>query len=224
MVEKEKRSKTRIKRLMLTLPLSYFGPIEEFVYLAKNDSVVYEIKEHFVKQSYRNRCIIYSANGLLKLSVPVVLKSREKTAMENIQISYAENWQKMHWKSIQSAYKNSPFFDYYEEILRPIFLEKFKYLKDLNIETHELIKQCLQIDCTIKFSSEFQPYFKNDLRQLIHFKKKSNLQLVRYIQVFEEKHGFHANLSILDLLFNEGPASIVYLNNVSIKESQIGLF
>lgn len=220
MVEKEKSSKTRINRLMLTLPLSYFGPIEEFVYLAHNNFVVYETKEHFIKQSYRNRCIIYSANGLLRLTVPIVLKSREKTSMENIQISYAENWQSLHWKSIQSAYKNSPFFDYYEEILLPIFFEKFKFLKDLNIKTHEIMKRCLQINCSIEFNTEFNPYLQNDLRQLIHSKKKSHLQLNRYIQVFEERHGFHANLSILDLLFNEGPAAIVYLNNTSINKSQ----
>ena len=144
MVEKEKGQKN-IRGEMITLPLSYFGPIEEFVYLSKSNEVTYESKEHFLKQSYRNRCIIYGANGLLRLTVPLVLKSREKTAMENIKISYAENWQAQHWRSIQSAYKNSPFFDYYEELLLPVFFEKFSTLKSLNLKTLEIIKNCLQL-------------------------------------------------------------------------------
>ena len=202
---------------MLTLPLSYFGPIEEFVYLAQHDSVTYEIKEHFVKQSYRNRCVIYGANGLLRLTVPLVLKSREKTAMEDIKISYAENWQSQHWKSIQSAYKNSPFFDFYEELLLPLFLEKYTTLKELNVKTLSIIKECLQLDCSIKFNSEFIPYSENDLRLTIHPKRKPTLELSRYIQVFEEKFKFYPNLSILDLLFNEGPSALLYLKKTEIK-------
>ena len=202
---------------MLTLPLSYFGPIEEFVYLAQHHSVTYEIKEHFVKQSYRNRCVIYGANGLLRLTVPLVLKSREKTTMEDIKISYAENWQSHHWKSIQSAYKNSPFFDFYEEILLPLFLEKHTTLKELNIKTHNIIKECLQLDCSVKFNSEFIPYTENDLRLTIHPKKEPTLELSRYIQVFEEKFKFYPNLSILDLLFNEGQSALLYLKKTEIK-------
>ena len=106
---------------MITLPTSYFGPIEEYVYLSQNESVTYEVKEHFIKQSYRNRCFIYGSNGLLRLTVPLVLKSREKTSIEDIKISYAEQWRAQHWRSIQSAYKNSPFFDYYEEIIHLFF-------------------------------------------------------------------------------------------------------
>ena len=199
---------------MITLPLSYFGPIEEFVYLAQNSTVTYESKEHFVKQSYRNRCIIYGANGLLRLTVPLVLKSREKTAMENIKISYAEKWQAHHWKSIKSAYKNSPFFDYYEELLLPLFLEEVDTLKNLNLKILSTIKQCLQLSCETLLNQEFKAYTNNDLRLNIHPKKNPTLQLPRYIQVFEERHGFHKNLSILDLIFNEGPSALLYLQNI----------
>jgi hypothetical protein len=201
---------------MITLPLSYFGPIEEFVYLVKNNLICYESKEHFVKQSYRNRCIIYGANGLLRLTVPIVLKSREKTAMENIKISYAEDWQSHHWKSIKSAYKNSPFFDYYQEMLLPLFLEEFDTLKNLNLKTLEIVKECLQISCKTTLNKEFKPYMENDLRINIHPKKQPTLKLPRYIQVFEERHGFHQNLSILDLIFNEGPSSLLYLQNINM--------
>ncbi len=201
---------------MITLPLSYFGPIEEFVYLAQNNTVTYESKEHFVKQSYRNRCIIYGANGLLRLTVPLVLKSREKTAMEHVKISYAENWQAHHWKSIQSAYKNSPFFDYYEELLLPLFLEEVDTLKNLNLKILSAVKQCLQLSCETLLNQEFKAYTENDLRINIHPKKESALQLPRYIQVFEERYGFHKNLSILDLIFNEGPSAILYLQNIKL--------
>ena len=201
---------------MITLPLSYFGPIEEFVYLAQNNTVTYESKEHFVKQSYRNRCIIYGANGLLRLTVPLVLKSREKTAMENIKISYAEKWQSHHWKSIKSAYKNSPFFDYYEELLLPLFLEEVDTLKNLNLKILSVVKQCLQLSCKTLLNQEFKAYTDNDLRLNIHPKKNPTLQLPRYIQVFEERHGFHKNLSILDLIFNEGPSAILYLQNIKL--------
>jgi hypothetical protein len=201
---------------MITLPLSYFGPIEEFVYLAQNNAVTYESKEHFVKQSYRNRCIIYGANGLLRLTVPLVLKSREKTAMENIKISYAENWQSHHWKSIKSAYKNSPFFDHYEELLLPLFLEEFDTLKNLNLKVLSSVKQCLHLSCETLLNQEFKAYTDNDLRLNIHPKKEPTLQLPRYIQVFEERHGFHKNLSILDLIFNEGPSALLYLQNIKL--------
>ena len=201
---------------MITLPLSYFGPIEEFAYLSQNEEVKYEVKEHFLKQSYRNRCVIYGANGLLRLTVPLVLKSREKTAMENIKISYAENWQSHHWHSIQSAYKNSPFFDFYEEMILPLFFEQFETLKELNIKTHEVIKQCLQLTCKASYNEEFSPYSENDLRLRIHPKKEPTVELSRYIQVFEERHGFHPNLSILDLLFNEGPSALIYLQNIKL--------
>ncbi len=215
MVEKEKKKKTTRGR-MITLPLSYFGPIEEFVYLAKNDALKYESKEHFVKQSYRNRCIIFGANGLLRLTVPLVLKSREKTAVENIKISYAENWQAHHWKSIQSAYKNSPFFDYYQEFFLPLFLEKFDTLQNLNLKALQVAKECLQVNCKTKLTEAFEPYTEKDLRLRIHPKKEPTLELPRYIQVFEEKHGFHKNLSILDLIFNEGPSALLYLQNVQL--------
>ncbi len=201
---------------MITLPLSYFGPIEEFVYLAQNKTVTYESKEHFVKQSYRNRCIIYGANGLLRLTVPLVLKSREKTAMEYVKISYAENWQAHHWKSIKSAYKNSPFFDHYEELLRPLFLKEVDTLKNLNLKILGVVKQCLQLSCETLLNQEFKAYSKNDLRLKIHPKKETTLQLPRYIQVFEERHGFHKNLSILDLIFNEGPSALLYLQNIKL--------
>lgn len=199
---------------MYTLPLSYFGPIEEYSFVAQNEVLQYEVHEHFVKQSYRNHCKIYGANGTLKLTVPLVLKSREKTPMKDVKIAKNEQWQAHHWKSIQSAYKNSPFFDYYHEQLLPIFLDEYHFLMDLDLRTNEIIQSCIGTNCQITKTNSFDSYSDNDLRLALHPKKAPIKNTPRYIQVFEEKHGFQPNLSILDLLFNEGPQAIFYLQNL----------
>ena len=193
------------------LPLSYFGPIEEYALLAQNEKVVYETKEHFVKQSYRNRCHIYGANGEMRLTVPLVMKSREKTPMDKIKVSYSDKWQAQHWKTIVSAYKNSPFFEHYEEDLLDFFLTEFKYLIDLNKAAQSIILKHNRISIKITETIEFNLKHDNDFRGIINPKKVPFVSNPRYIQVFEEKHGFQSNLSILDLLFNEGPASNIYL-------------
>ena len=193
------------------LPLSYFGPIEEYALLAQNDKVIYETKEHFVKQSYRNRCHIYGANGEMRLTVPLVMKSREKTSMDKIKVSYSDKWQAQHWKTIVSAYKNSPFFEHYEEDLLNFFLTEFKYLIDLNKAAQNIILKHNRISIEITETIEFNLKHSNDFRQIINPKKDPFVSNPRYIQVFEEKHGFQSNLSVLDLLFNEGPASNIYL-------------
>ncbi len=193
------------------LPLSYFGPIEEYALLAQNDKVIYETKEHFVKQSYRNRCHIYGANGEMRLTVPLVMKSREKTPMDKIKVSYSDKWQAQHWKTIVSAYKNSPYFVHYEEDLLNFFLTEFEYLIDLNKAAQDIILKHNRVSVEIEQTIEFHLEQENDYRQIIHPKKSPFTLNPRYIQVFEDKHGFQPNLSILDLLFNEGPASNIYL-------------
>lgn len=199
---------------MDTLPLSYFGPIEEYSFVAQNNALNYEVHEHFVKQSYRNHCKIYGANGTLKLTVPLVLKSREKTPMKDVRIAQNEQWQAHHWKSIQSAYKNSPFFDYYHEQLLPIFLDEYHFLMDLDLKTNEIIQSCIGTNCQVIKTNSFNAYLENDIRLALHPKKEPIKHTPRYIQVFEEKHGFQPNLSVLDLLFNEGPQAILYLQNL----------
>lgn len=200
----------------MILPISYFGPIEEYAFVAQNNFLRYEAKENFVKQSYRNRFVIAGANGILRLTVPLVLKSREKTPMEAIQIANIENWQAHHWKSIISAYKNSPFFYYYEPYLAPLFTQEQNSLLALNMKTNEVIQKCLQLSCKTELTTEFTPYSSQDLRLLISPKKNPIISTPRYIQVFEERHGFMPNLSILDLLFNEGPNATLYLQSLPL--------
>jgi hypothetical protein len=210
MVEKSRTEKVHRKVIPL-LPLSYFGPIEEYALLAQNNKVIYETKEHFVKQSYRNRCHIYGANGEMRLTVPLVMKSREKTPMDKIKVSYSDKWQAQHWKTIVSAYKNSPFFEHYAEDLLSFFLTEFEYLIDLNKAAQNIILKHNRVSIDIFQTNEFELDAENDFRQIIHPKKVPFVLNPRYIQVFEGKHEFQPNLSILDLLFNEGPASNIYL-------------
>lgn len=198
---------------MALLPLSYFPPIEHLSIMAQNNHVQFEIKEHFVKKSTRNRCSIQSANGDLLLSVPIELKSREKTLMENIKIAQTEEWQSLHWKSIVSAYQSAPFFEHYEEKLSEIFLSPFEQLKDLNLASVRFLLDAFKLDTKIEFTQEFLSPQAHDWR-FTNKNTPSKTTFPRYIQVFEDKHGFMPNLSALDLLFNEGPYGIIYLKQL----------
>jgi hypothetical protein len=195
------------------LPICYLPPISYFQLIVKAQNVELELHENFVKQSYRNRCEIYGANGKLKLIVPVQHKG-ERILFKDVKISYAENWQKIHWKSLEAAYRTSPFFEYYEHHFHSFYHNnKIAYLKDLNIALMELLLKLLSINkklmFTDKYSKEgnFEDYrSKFDKKQLHPLQNSS-----KYIQVFENKLGFIENLSIVDLLFNEGPNSLSYL-------------
>lgn len=134
--------------------------------------------------------------------------------MDNIKISYAEKWQAQHWKAIVSSYKNSPYFDYYEQDILNIYLNEYEKLMDLNKATQDAMNKIIGISPKIKLTEEFEVSPENDYRSLIHPKKEAIVPVPRYIQVFEEKHGYIENLSILDLIFNEGPMALVYLKNL----------
>ncbi|RMG78377.1 MAG: hypothetical protein D6707_09925, partial [Bacteroidetes bacterium] len=187
---------------MSVFPLFYLAPIRYYAdYLNHLPNVVFEIHEHFIKQSYRTRCEIYAANGKLPLIIPVHKPFGNKTPMKDIRISYMENWQKNHWKSIESAYRTSPFFDYYEHLFIPFYEKKFEYLTDFNLELHQTVCKLLQIPSKTGFTTEYQKQVANDYRNYYSPKKAPNA-ISPYPQVFAEKHGFIHNLSIIDLLFN----------------------
>lgn len=173
-----------------------------------------EYHEHFIKKSIRNRCDIMNTNGRLSLSIPVNRKTKTKTKISKIKISYAENWQKSHWKSIVSSYNSSPFFEYYKDKLKPYFLKEEEYLIDFN---NNLQKEILAL-LKIKFKLTYNSIYKRtgnftDLRDNNSIK----INTIRYDQVFMEKHKFINNLSIIDLLFNMGPESLDYLHQLQIK-------
>lgn len=195
------------------LPTSYLGPIGYYAVLLQNANCKIEQYEYFVKQSMRNRCDIYGANGKLTLSIPKQRKESSKTLIKDINISYAYPWQKLHWKSITSAYRSSSYFEFFEDYFFPLYEKKEIFLLDFNLKLKEVIFNCLQKkDSSILTQSYQKKSTSNDYRNAAFQIKNQE----KYYQVFEMNCGFISNLSILDLLFNLGPNSSEYLANVKI--------
>lgn len=195
------------------LPTAYLAPISYYAILLQDPNCRIELHEHFIKQSIRNRCDIYGANGKLRLSIPKQRKGSSKTIIENLKISYRNNWQKQHWNAIESAYNSSPFFEYYKDELKPFFEEKEEYLVNFNSKLQNAILSMLQQGNIIKNTTEY--LHKGDFFDLRNYTWKLKNQ-EKYDQVFMENQGFIPNLSILDLLFNLGPESIDYLHNIDL--------
>ena len=201
---------------MLNNPLlstAYLAPISYYAILLQDPNCRIELHEHFIKQSIRNRCDIYGANGKLRLSIPKQRKGSSKTIIENLKISYRNNWQKQHWNAIESAYNSSPFFEYYKDDLKPFFEEKEEYLVNFNSKLQNAILSMLQQENIIKNTTEY--LHKGNFFDLRNYTWKLKNQ-EKYDQVFMENQGFIPNLSILDLLFNLGPESIDYLQNLDL--------
>ncbi|MBO6880498.1 MULTISPECIES: WbqC family protein [Winogradskyella] len=191
---------------------TYFPNIAHFVAMVNSNSVCFEVCDNYQKQSFRNRTEIYGANGKLALTVPVSYTQKNRQLYKDVKIANDDNWQQLHLKSLQSAYSMSPFFEFYIDDLMPLFEKRFDYILDLNLYCFEMLLECLQMNLvTSKTKSyEKEPVGKTDFRPLVMRNHKVNT-LETYTQVFTEKHGFIPNLSILDLLFNEGPNTELYL-------------
>jgi hypothetical protein len=206
----------------ILLSSTYFGPIDYFANIIQAEKTVLEVSENFQKQTYRNRCYIYGANGRLNLNVPISHKNtsgvRRKT--KDIQIANEFDWQKLHWKSIESAYRTSPFFEYYEDDIIPLFEKTHKFLLDLNLETLEIIKNLLQEDWNISKTKEYEiePMGVVNLRDFFTPKVQAKIDFPEYTQVFSHKQGFIPNLSVLDLLFMEGTNAENYLRNLKLHQ------
>lgn len=200
----------------------YFGPISEFVALAKAETVIFENWDNYQKQTYRNRMYIYGANGKLSLNIPIrhTGDKSQHQRYKDVRIENDFNWQKQHWKSLQTAYRTSPFFEYYEDDFAPLYRKKREFLLDFNYECLDLMAECLKLDFKAQktegyiLSSPPEPI--KDLRGLVNAKQEGFMELEPYTQVFQDKMGYLAGLSIVDLLFNEGPASVDYLKGQSI--------
>ena len=196
------------------LPTAYLAPISYYAILLQHPNCSIELHEHFVKQSIRNRCDIYGANGKLQLTIPKQRKGSDKTIIKEIQISYKQNWQKQHWNAIQSSYSSSPFFEYYQDELQAFFEKEEQLLVDFNQKLQKVILGLLQEGDNTSFTKKFQHEGSfSDFRN--HNWKYKNL--VAYDQVFMEKYGFIPDLSIIDLLFNLGPESSDYLHNLDAR-------
>lgn len=181
------------------------------------DSVTFEMEDNFQKQTNRNRMYIYSANGIQLLNIPVKHSTEKHQKYKDIRIENDFKWQKNHFKSLEASYRTSPFFEYFEDDFRPLFEKKKTFLLDFNLEVFELVNSSLGIDLKAKETTEYfheTTDFK-DFRSLINGKKDTT-QIEEYIQVFNQKYGFINNLSIIDLLFNEGRNAVKYLKNQKI--------
>ncbi|MCQ4034431.1 WbqC family protein [Kaistella montana] len=199
------------------LPLFYLPPISWFsVFLKEENKISIEQFENFPKQTYRNRTVIYGANGRLTLIIPT-LHNGKKTINE-IEVSQRENWQKLHWKSIKNAYQSSPYFEYYEDQLEQIFSFETQSLFQFNLNALRIILKILKTEKAYSLNEEFSKTpVAADFRNRFSAKKESEFEMEDYYQTFSDKLGFEKDLSILDLICNKGPESLTYLRNVQSK-------
>ena len=201
------------------LSSAYFGPVQWYQKLNRYEECRVEGFDHFIKQTYRNRCTIAAPDGELALSIPTVKPDSLKCPMRDIRISDHGNWRHLHWNALESAYNHTPFFEYYKDDFHPFYEKKYEFLVDFNEELCHLICSLIDIQPdmarTTEYRTEFTPN-EADFRERIHPKKDFSLEDTEfspqpYYQVFQERLGFLPNLSIIDLLFNMGPESLLVL-------------
>ena len=198
------------------LSTAYFPPVHYMALIAGSDNILIEKEENYLKQTFRNRCYILSANGPLVLTVPVLTGSFHKTALKDTMIDYSKRWQQIHTRGITSSYKSSPFYLYYYDLIEKPILRNHKYLIDLNMDALESLIKITGLTTGVSFTTIFEPegQVRNDFRYDITPKKKTggnSFIFKEYYQVFKNQHGFVPGLSTLDLIFNTGPDSAGYL-------------
>jgi len=209
----------KVQSAALLLTTAYFPPVQYFSLIRDYNEVFIEKHENYCKQTYRNRCNILSANGVLPLVIPVKRFRGRKTPVSEIKADNSYNWQRLHRISIESAYRSAPFYEYYFDDIRPFMEKKYNYLLDLNSDILDKFLSVLKIPANWQFTSSFMEAMSPgmvDMRDRIHPKpakqdKENIFNHKEYIQVFAGRHGFRKNLSILDLLFNTGPDAGRYL-------------
>jgi hypothetical protein len=198
----------------------YFGPIDQFAYIVQHDSILFESSEHYQKQSFRNRQEISSANGKLKLSIPIKHipgKKNTHQVLKDVRIENDFKWQKEHFRSMQIAYQTAPFFEFFEDDLRPLYQTKYTYLMDFDLACFDTLCHILDLPIAYETTQSYslQKDDHIDQRNLAEAKRAPSLAMEEYDQVFMERHGFMSNLSILDLVFNLGNASTAYLKGLT---------
>lgn len=201
------------------LSFAYLAPISYYSKFLKASQIFIEQNDNYVKQTYRNRCSIIGANGVMPLSIPVEHSSGAKILTKDIRIASHGNWQHMHWNAIVSAYNSTPFFEYYQDDFYPFYHTKFDYLFDFNQQLQNVILDLLNIDIRARTTEFYKVEMEDsdlDMRDVIHPKKdwaEHDPYFVSnpYYQVFSHKFGFIANMSIIDLLFNMGNESQLIL-------------
>jgi hypothetical protein len=199
----------------ICLTSAYLAPVEYYSAMAKADTVFLEYCEFYEKQSYRNRCNIAGANGSLALTIPVEKSRGSRMLTRDVRISEHSDWQLQHWRSIESAYNSTPFFEYYKDDLIPFYEKSWTFLWDFNTEVQTKMLELLDLQVDVRLTKEYKVDFDEnvqDVRNGIHPKKETDVGSFKtYYQVFEQRFGFIPNLSSIDLLFNMGNESILIL-------------
>lgn len=211
--------------MSLLIELHYLPCVQYFAKLLQHKNILLEQKEHYTKGSYRNRCYIAGANGTLMLSIPLAKGKNEQQDIRSTQIAYNSHWQNQHWRTIQSAYGNTPYFEYYADGLAAFYKKEYEFLFDLNYDLLLWITERLQLDVSINLTTAYQvevPPEIIDWRNGIHPKSQKQrldeqFKAAYYPQAFEDRYGFLSNLSILDLLFCSGPQGGMILENSIIE-------
>lgn len=198
----------------IVVPAAYLPSVTYCIYILQSHSAIIDIHEHYSKQTCRNRCYIYSANGLLPMVIPVFKPGGNHTPVKDIKICYLQRWQSNHWRAIESAYQSSPYFLFCKDDLKLFYQRRYTYLLDFNMDLLAYISKAIKADLPLVLSKEYiaRGTLSTDLRDELSFSCPSAALLPSYHQVFQHKFGFISNLSILDLLFNLGPESKEYLD------------
>lgn len=202
------------------LSSAYLPPVSYFSKLYAYEKVCVERFDHYMKQSYRNRCVIASAAGPLSLTIPTEKSEDPKCLMKDVRISDHGNWRHVHWNAFVAAYKQSPFFDYYADEFHEFFEKRYSFLFDFNSELCNWLCEQLDMHPVVTWSDDFivDTAGMDDFREQIHPKKRlqtddASFKDVPYYQVFQEKQGFQPDLSVADLLFNMGPEGLLVLRD-----------
>lgn len=201
------------------LHVTYFPNLAHMAIMLQSDGYIFEAQDTYLKQTYRNRTCINAANGKLQLNIPVIHSQNNRQLYKDVIIKSEENWQANHLKSLESAYRKSPFFEFYIDDISALFITEATNLFNFNLKCLEVIFECLQLPFIPKLTETFihHPNNLKDFRSLVYCKKEVIQHFESYTQVFDNKHGFIGNLSILDLLFNEGPNTVNYLKSLQVK-------
>lgn len=206
------------------IPVSYWGSVHAYAIMLQSEKVYLEACEHYQKQTFRNRCRILAANGLMDLTVPVLNGSASNIAIQESKIAYTTPWQSVHWKTLVSAYKTSPYFEYYQDDLFQFYDRPYVFLWDYLALQREFAWECIGWRPEMSYTQSYEQHPASgvdDFRALLSPKAQVYMEQVQkkyaqypYYQVFAHKFGFVPDLSILDLIFNMGPESLLVLQSL----------
>jgi len=197
---------------------SYGTPVAQYAAIAQCETLVWELGDNFQKQTYRNRMNIATSTGVLRLSIPIIHKKNKEghQRSEDVQIENKFPWQRDHWRSLKIAYQTSPYFEYYEDTFEPLYTTVYEKLIDFQMALHDIIMECLQLEVETTINRDFEKEtVHTDYRNLVLAKKKPKVTLPDYHQLFADNHDYLPNLTVLDLLFNEGTNALTYLEKVA---------